>query len=253
VATSDELLQRADALDEDASSVAVGGREAEERLRRQAGELRRQALAGRGYPTLLCDVCFHLTGWLAESGRCVFCEERRLMEEANEFLGLRDGRVATPAASGSPWRRTRRAFGLAGRRDRLRQWLSRVEPDGTGPAAPEDGWELEAPVKYDRRRPDGIGYLVCFDVQSVRFEYSEWRNIATTPGGKPRVIGPREFAASLPMEQLAEAWVDFEEEVARHNERIWRAERERREQERRLAAEQQAAEEVERGTSELLG
>ncbi|HEY5058686.1 MAG TPA: hypothetical protein VII51_06685, partial [Gaiellaceae bacterium] len=68
-----------------------------------------------------------------------------------------------------------------------------------------------------------------------------------------RRVVPREFAASLPVTALAEAWTDFVEEVAAHNRRVWHAEAARRES--RFAAEQARhdAEELQRGTSDLLG
>ena len=122
----------------------------------------------------------------------------------------------------------------------------------TGPVAPEEGWELEAPVKFERTAPEGAHLLVCFDARSLRFEYGAWRDIATTHGSKPRRLVPREFPASLPVEQLVEAWSDFKEEVAAHNRQVWQAEAERREAQRRADSERRAAEDEERGTSGLL-
>ena len=90
-------------------------------------------------------------------------------------------------------------------------------------------------------------------MQSYRFEYGSWRECATTPGGKPPRIVPREFAASLSIAALAEAWNDCGAEVAQHYEKVWAAEQERRERVAQDERERAAAYETEHGTSELLG
>jgi hypothetical protein len=183
---------------------------------------------------------------------CVFDALRRLERARSGFSDVRDARVSVFREQTPLLRRARRALGIAGERDRVAQWLSKVEPDETGPSAPESGWELEAPVKYERRDPAGVHVVVCFDVQSVRFEFAEWQPVDATRGGKPRTLVPREFGASLPIDQLAEAWNDFVEDVAGHNRRLWRAESDRRDAAYLSASELRAADEVERGTSGLL-
>jgi hypothetical protein len=251
VATPLELIEQAQALDNRASAADCSEHDAEQ-LRKQAAELRKQSLGERPYPVLICGACLRLTGWLTEAGLCVFDAERLASRETTGFYDVRDAShvVATPPSPA--WRRAAHALGVTSKRDRAKRWLLHVDPDRTGPVDPEDGFELEAAVRSQRPKPEGVGSLVCFDSQSVRFEYSDWREIPTTHGGKPRVLVPREFPASLPMEQLAEAWADFCEEVADHNAEIWDAQRSRRDQAGQRTAEQQAADELERGTSSLL-
>jgi hypothetical protein len=244
------LIEQAEALESEAAAGSEGA--AADTLRLQAAELRRQALGPRPYPVLICGACYHLTGWLDADGVCVFDALRRREHTGRGFYDVRDARVAASREQTPLLRRARRALGIAGERDRVAQWLAKVEPAETGPPAPEEGWELEAPVKYERRDPAGVHVVVCFDVQSVRFDFAEWQPVDATRGGKPRTLVPREFPASLPIAQLAEAWNDFVEDVAGHNRRLWRAESDRRDAAYVSASERRAADELEGGTSGLL-
>jgi hypothetical protein len=251
MATVDELLAQAAALDAEAVAAHSDERPAAE-LRRQAAELRVRALGPRPYPVLVCTSCFRLTGWLSAEGLCA-PDLRHRLQAAAPWPAPAAPLPALPGESGPLLRRVRQTLGVGSRRDRMRSWLARVEPDETGPPAPEEGWELEAPVKHEDRLAEGPDLIVFFDAASIRFEYGAWRRCDATPGGKPRRLVPREFPASLPVAALAEAWNDFVEEVAAHNRRVWDAEAARRGV--RLAAVQarRDAEELQRGTSDLLG
>jgi hypothetical protein len=252
MARIDELQAQAAALDDGAARLPEGDERASE-LRRRAADLRVQALGQRPYPVLVCSVCFHLTGWVGTDGACATDIRRRQESAQPTQLVIVDGRVGRAPARVPILRRVRRGLGVQTSRDRVGEWLTKVDPDTTGPVAPEEGWGLEWPVKAEVPAPEGPGLLVVFDVQSYRFEQGSWRECAVTPGGKPRRLVPREFAASLSMDALAEAWNDFEAEVGDHNARIWTAERERRGTVDRVDRERKAAYESERGTSELLG
>lgn len=251
MATKDELLARASALD--AEAVAAHSDERPQAvLRRQAAELRAQALGPKPYPVLICASCFHLTGWLGADGVCA-PDLRHRRHTASGWPSTEDRRPPLPAESGPLLRRMRRMLGLGSRHDRARAWLTRVEPGETGPVAPEESWELEVPVKYEQEAPEGPDLLVFFDAASVRFEYGAWRPVDGTRGGKPRRLIPREFAASLPVAALVEAWTDFVQEVDDHNRRVWHAEATRRvAHAAELEARHEAAE-LQRGTSDLLG
>lgn len=249
MAARDELLDQADALDDEALGSA-GAKKDE--LRKRAAGLRVEALGAKPYPVLVCASCFCLTGWLDDDGVCVADAVRRQADGAGGFVDVRDDRPRYEDSPAPLGRRVARARGLGTQRDRAREWLLWVEPGETGPVDPEEGWEIEAPLSFERPAPSGPHLLVHFDTRSLRFEDGAWRPAETTRGGKLRRLVPREFPASLATDALAEAWADFKEEVAEHNRAVWSAETEGRaaraaaEEERRLAGE------VESGTSELL-
>lgn len=250
MATRDELLAQAAALDAEAITAHSDDRP-QAVLRRQAAELRVQALGPKPYPVLICSSCFHLTGWLGADGACAL--DLRHRRHVSAGWPGNEWRVPLPAESGPLLRRVRRTLGMGSRRDRARAWLARVEPGEAGPVAPEEGWELEVPVKYEQEAPEGHDLLVYFDVASVRFEYGAWRPVDGSHSGKPYRLGPREFAASLSVEALVEAWTDFVQEVGDHNRRVWHAEATRRVAHAvELKARHEAAE-LQRGTSDLLG
>jgi len=249
MAASDELLSQADALDAQAAGLPEEDQRAAA-LRRQAADLRVEALGQRPYPVLICSACFRMTGWLGAEGACA-TDTRRSATSNDWSVGDRRARpVAQPATL---LRRMRRGLGVSTSRDRAKEWMTKVDPDATGPVAPEEGWGIEWPVKAELPAPEGPDLIVTFDVQSYRFEDGSWRECDVTPGGKPRRLVPREFAASLAIDALAEAWNDFEAEVAAHNARVWATERARRDGTDQINRERSAAYESERGTSEILG
>jgi hypothetical protein len=252
VATRDELLAQAASLDDDAAHLPDGDDRARA-LRRNAAELRIQALGPRPYPVRVCSVCSRLTGWLGADDTCATDVRRRQESADRNRLGAPDRRARSAPERVPLLRRVKRGLGVGTSRDRVREWLTKVDPGTTGPVEPEEGWTLEWPVKAEVPAPEGPDLLVVFDAESYRFEYGAWRECDTTPGGKPRRLVPREFAASLQIDALAEAWNDFEAEVAEHNAQVWTAEQRRREDAAQDDRERAAAYESESGTSELLG
>jgi hypothetical protein len=65
-------------------------------------------------------------------------------------------------------------------------------------------------------------------------------------------LTPDVFSASLPMDQLAEAWSDYTAEIEAFNAARWQEEDARREQERQDAQARAVAREEQAGTSNLL-
>lgn len=252
MAAPEELLAQAVALDDEAARLPYDSQRAHE-LRQQAAGLRVKALGPRPYPVLVCTVCSRLTGWVGAEGVCATDVRRRLESADPNRLGAPDWRVRPVPEAMPLLRRVKRGLGVGTSRDRRREWLAKVDPGTTGPVEPEEGWTIEWPVKVEVPAPEGPDLLVLFDVQSYRFEYGSWRECAVTPGGKPPHLIPREFAASLSIAALAEAWNDFRAEVLEHDERVWAAEHERREHAAQAERERAAAYETEHGTSELLG
>jgi hypothetical protein len=244
-----ELLAQADALDAQAASIDGAAAAA---LRRQAAGLRVQALGPKPYPVLICASCSRLTGWLSAEGVCAG-ETRRRHQPAGGWITVDDRRPPLPGDTVPLLRRLRRSLGVSGARDRSRAWLEHVEPGETGPIEPEEAWELELPVKHEERAPEGPDLLICFDVASFRFEYGAWRAADRSRGGKPPRLMPREFAASLPVVALAEAWNDFAAEVTAHNANVWQAEAARRRGVWQAEKARHDAEELQRGTSDALG
>lgn len=217
-----------------------------------AAEQQVEALGSKPYPVLICTACFRLTGWVGANGACANCIRTTREHADPNRLGLATPHLEPLRDQVSFLRRAKRALGVGSDRDRAREWLSKVEPDETGPIAPEEGWTIEWPIKSEREAPEGPHRLVLFDVQSFRFEYGAWRPAATSSGGKPRTLTPRDFEASLEIAALAKAWNDYVAQVTEHNSRVWRAEAERRESGERAADERRLADELERGTSGLL-
>ena len=247
----EDLLEKANALDDEAIALGAGDAKGAE-LRKRAAKLRVEALGDRPYPVLVCGACFSLTGWLDEDGLCATDAMRRREDGGGDFVHVGDDRPRYEDAPAPFATRVTRALGLGRQRDRAREWLVWVEPGETGPVAPEEGWEIEAPLSFERPAPSGPHLLVHFDTQSLRFEDGAWRPAETPQGGKLRRLVPREFPASLATDALAEAWADFREEVAAHNRKVWAAESERRAAAAAAAEERRLAGEVETGTSELL-
>ena len=88
--------------------------------------------------------------------------------------------------------------------------MSRVEPDDTGPIAPEEGYEIEVARRDELDAADGSGVIVRFRTARSRFVEGSWIDGASTDIASRDLLVPAEFPASLPAEQLVEAWVTFE-------------------------------------------
>jgi hypothetical protein len=219
--------------------------------------LRVRALGPRPYPVLTCKACFHLTGWLSARGSCDACVRHDAFQAA--FSDPHGGWVSmaptVPAASAT--RRARGRFaGLLtghGRDERLvESWLRHVEPGDTGPIEPEAGYELEVAVRDEVELTDGTGMLVRFAIAAHRFDGGNWARLAGTRVTRSAIPNPTGFAAALPVEQLVEAWGDYQAAVAGFNRAAWARLSEQRDAERRAQEERDAALAEQRHTVDLL-
>ena len=201
---------------------------------------------------LTCSSCFHLTGWLSTRGTCDTCVRREQLQAAfadphGGWVSLEP--VAPPAASAH-----RKSGVFRRRRDErvVASWLRHVEPGDTGPVDPEAGYELEVAVRDEVELTDGTGILVRFATAAHRFDGADWVRLAGTRATRSAIPNPTEFPASLPVEQLVEAWGDYQQAVAGFNRRAWAQLSERREAEQAALEAHEAALREQRHTADLL-
>jgi hypothetical protein len=233
-----------------------------QKLRAQAAALRKQAVGDKDYPVLTCVVCFRLTGWLSVAGHCDECLRRDQMQAAYSdphagWVSVADTRQAEVPPRLPPLPlglRIAAGFGLprAVRRVVAQQWLSVVEPNDTGPIDPEIGYELEIATRDEVELLEGSGILVRFSSLTHRFASIGWQPIEKTKIAHRDIAVPGEFPATLPVEQLVEAWGDYQAAVAAFNRRVWAVEEQRREAERQAGDARQQALLEQRHTSDLL-
>lgn len=223
-----ELLADARRLEAQAATVGEDGSSGRE-LRAQAASVRVRALGERSYPIVVCQSCYRVTGWTDAAGRCNSCIEAARLREAfadpaGGWVELGDVRQTAPKRSGLPLRA--RLAASVGRRQGLDRavalaWRTHVAPAETGPAAPEAGWELEVAKRSETDAPDGTGVLVQFTTARYRFDGAAWLALERTKISQAELLIPAEFSAGLPVEQLAEAWVDYQSAVAAFNRDAW--------------------------------
>jgi hypothetical protein len=144
-----------------------------------------------------------------------------------------------------------------GRRQRLERavalaWRAHVDPAETGPAAPEAGWEVEVAKRRESEAPDGTGVLVQFTTARYRFDGAAWLALDRTKISQAELLIPAEFSAGLPVEQLAEAWVDYQAAVATFNRDAWERRSAERDADRQARAEHADTLLRQRHVSELL-
>jgi hypothetical protein len=217
---------------------------------------RARALSDRPYPVLVCAECARLTGWLDGGGMCERCARARELRTAwsrphGEWVDLTDERTGRSAS------RSRLGLvSLLGRRKAREQvvksWLAHVDPGATGPVEPEVGFELEGAHRDEAEAPDHSCILVRFTAARRRFDGESWSRLDGTRIPHDELWLPAEFPASIPIEQLAEAWADYTAAVDSFNRSSWRAEDERRAAEEQSEAEREEALRAQRQTSELL-
>jgi hypothetical protein len=250
----DDRLARAGELEEQARTETLArARE----LGGEAARLRMEVLGEKPYPVLACSECWQLTGWLGSDDRCDVCissarREAAFADPHGSFLNLASERSDQSRSGAAAWKRWAAALGARGplERERVAAWNDRVDPDETGPSAPEDGFVIFDVGRGEWPAPEGNDVLVRFSTFAYRFESGGWRR--TNQTGGPTPLTPHVFPASLPMEQLAEAWSDFRDEVHAYNAAIWAEEAARRERDRQEAKARAEAQEEQGGTSTLL-
>ena len=145
---------------------------------------------------------------------------------------------------------------LGGRRARERAlvetWMQRVEPDATGPIAPEEGFEIEVAHRDEVEAADGSGMLIRFRTATHRFTHGRWVPLETTRIGSHDLLVPPEHSAGLPAEQLVDAWLDYRAAVDELNRARWSRESERRESSRLATAEHDETVKAQKDVLELL-
>ena len=253
--TPEELFAEAERLDAEAVAAdeeSASGRE----LRAQAAELRVQALGERVYPVVICATCYSVTGWTSVEGACDSCLRRAQLNAAYRaphggFVVVNDLRRASPKPAAAPLRA--RLSALLGRGAGVeRTWLSRVEPDETGPGSPEHGYELEIAKREEVEAADGSGIVIRFSTLRHRFGEADWVPLETTKIGRGALLVPSEFSAGLPIEQLAEAWGDYRAEVNSFNRRNWASESQTREATRLAQKQREDTRREQQHVSDLL-
>lgn len=147
-----------------------------------------------------------------------------------------------------------RLLGGKGARERARveTWMTRVEPDDTGPIAPEEGYEVEVAHRDEVEVADGSGMLIRFRTATHRFTGGRWVPLETTRIGSRDLLVPAEHAAGLPAEQLVDAWLDYRTAVDELNRARWSRESGDRESRRVARAEHDDAVREQRDALELL-
>ena len=197
-----ELLTEVQVLEARAADVGESSH-AGRALLQQAAQLRVQALGERSYPVVVCSECFHVTGWVDANGLCDACVRSEQREAAYSdphggFVVLRD---IHPLAGPAEPRRGPGLVGrfLGGRRARERAlvetWMKRVEPDETGPIAPEEGFEIEVAHRDEVEAADGSEMLIRFRTATHRFTHGRWVPLETTRIGSRDLLVPPEHSA----------------------------------------------------------
>lgn len=254
-----ELLTQVQVLEARAADVGESSH-AGQALLAQAAQLRVQALGGRSYPVVVCSECARVTGWVDANGLCDPCVRSRQREAAyadphGGFVSLRDIHPLTGSAERQHGPGlVGRLLGGKGTRERalVETWMTRVEPDETGPIAPEEGYEIEVAHRDEIEAADGSGLLIRFRTATHRFTHGAWLPLETTRIGSRDLLVPPEHSAGLPAEQLVDAWLDYRTEVDELNRARWSSESGARESQRVAQAEQDDEVREQRDALELL-
>ena len=245
------------------AQAAKAGEEAHSglELRLEAARLRLAALGEKSYPVMVCSECAQVTGWLSADGLCDSCLRRAQLKAAYQdphggFVVLDDGRPVRrgghPAHHGPG--ALARLLGGHAVRDRAvaDEWLSRVDPDTTGPIDPEDGFELEVAHRDQVVAADGMGTLIRFRTAAHRFVAGAWVELDTTTIAHDSLLVPAEHSGGLPTEQLVAAWLDYKQAVDAVNRERWTKESASREAERAAREAREEAMREQLGAADLL-
>jgi hypothetical protein len=229
-------------------------------LRLAAARLRVAALGKKSYPVVICPECAGVTGWLSADGRCDACLRHAQLQAAyadphGGFVVLDDERPvhheSHPAHHGPG--AVARLLGGHAARDRAvaDAWLSRVDPDTTGPIDPEDGFHLEVAHRDQVAAADGMGTLIRFRTATHKFGHGAWTELETTTIAH-EVLVPSEFSGGLSTDQLVDAWLDYKQAVNTVNRERWAKESTSREEQRVATEAREQAMRDQLGAADLL-
>src|SRR5262249_28175902 len=96
------------------------------------------------------------------------------------------------------------------------------------------------------------GIVVRFSTATRRFDGGGWIRLESTRISEHDLPVPAQFSAGLPMEQLAEAWADWQGAVETFNPAAWARQSAALAAARRARAAHEAVLAEQRGVSELL-
>jgi hypothetical protein len=99
---------------------------------------------------------------------------------------------------------------------------------------------------------EGDGVLIGFTTSTHRFAESGWTRFDTTRVARSELLVPTEFHGSLPVEQLLDAWGDYQSAVHAFNANKWATERPAREDARQAARAREDALREQRHVADLL-
>lgn len=234
----EELFARSEELEGLADTRCQRDAVEAQRLRHDAAALRLESLSNRPYPVAMCARCLALTGWVNAEQLCDHClRSQKLREEFRDphggFVHL-DDHPSDELLDETPRVRRQIAWTRAARASRKRlvasRWLERVDPDKTGPIDPELGFEVEVAHRREGESTDGDTNLVWFTASTHVFEAENgWRRLRATRTSLRTLVAAAEFPVTLPIDQLAEAWGDFQNATYLFNVARWSQESKRRE------------------------
>jgi hypothetical protein len=214
----------------------------------QAAALRREAFLAEGdrdYPALTCPHCLRLTGWLATSGNCDYCDYAvkaiSLIRGHNRNAWWREKPVFLSVglrydqAVAHEYRNVRRGPGQPSflyalrkgeehERARLLAWGKETLEllNDCAPAAPQEGYELWLAERFELEAVDGSDVLVHFRATRHRWAEGKFhRLVSTLP--QAQIANPQAFSATLEPQALASAWYDFKLAVAYVNQGEYQA------------------------------
>ncbi|HEY7632185.1 MAG TPA: hypothetical protein VH817_15875 [Thermoleophilaceae bacterium] len=250
----DTLLAKAAQLEDQARTEPLSrARE----LGLEASRLRMQVLGEKPYPVLACSQCWQLTGWLGSDDRCDVCiasakREAAYADPQGSWVQFEERAPRARGQGPATWKRLAAAIGVDGPLVLARNaaWGEKVDTGVTGPPTPEDGFVVFGAERVEWPAPEGHDLLIRFSPVAYQFAGGAWHHTIQTGGPVP--VTPHVFPASLPMDQLAEAWSDYKDEIGRWASERWAAEDARREAEREDAKATAEAREDQTGTSTLL-
>jgi len=248
--------------DEKPGPLAKAGSETHPRLelRLAAARLRVAALGKKSYPVLICQECARVTGWLSADGRCDSCLRHAQLEAAyadphGGFVVLDDERPVHREAHPAhhPGALARLLGGHAARDRAIADaWLSRVDPDTTGPIDAEDGFGIEVAHRDQVVAADGTGTVIRFRTATHRFGHGVWTELETTSIAHDALLVPTEFSGGLSPDQLVDAWLDYKQAVGAVNRDRWGKDSVAREEQRAAREAREKAIREQLGVADLL-
>jgi hypothetical protein len=203
-----------------------------------------EARKNKSYPLHVCIDCGDITAWISDKGACFSCAGGALESEPDwqlaprlrkQYFERKRKQYSQPGVSSLKYLAHLLYLSSPYRKQVQSNWLSfALNPDQCAPIDPIEHYYLERPEKYELLAPDSSGKVIVFSSGVYCFGDGRWVRAHDGHYRGSKFL-PCVWPASLPIDELASAWHDWQQGIFEFNTTKWQTYIGKQENEQMLA------------------